>query len=163
MSEDSPSSTNFFSRVDYDLDSPILKTIPDTILGLGSLLSPSKTQEQILLYLTTGANIIPAGPQSSHQTTNTTINISTAPTPISLLQNPSNPAPFNPKNPSPLTPAETSIVFEKCFSIYLKFDNKNRALIALKKLLGQVSLSNFCAAVKGLTYKILEEVNRNVH
>ena len=88
MSEDSASqqqSTNFFSRVDYDLDDPIVKNIPDTILGLGSMLDVTSNQEQILLYLSSGTNIIQAGSSDDLKNNNTTMNRSMANMGMSML------------------------------------------------------------------------------
>jgi hypothetical protein len=70
---------------------------------------------------------------------------------------------FTAKNSVSLTAVETCNSFEKLFSIFLKHENEDRALNGLRKLLGQVSQINFQLAVKNLSYKILEEVNRNVH
>jgi hypothetical protein len=89
MSEDHPSqhSTNFFARVDYDLDDPICKNIQDTILGLGSMLDVTSNQEQILLYLSSGTNIIQAGSSDDLKNNNTTMNRSMAQMGMSMLNN----------------------------------------------------------------------------
>jgi hypothetical protein len=89
MSEGYPSqhSTNFFARVDYDLDDPICKNIQDTILGLGSMLDVTSNQEQILLYLSSGTNIIQAGSSDDLKNNNTTMNRSMAQMGMSMLNN----------------------------------------------------------------------------
>lgn len=173
--------TNILFKCNIDLGNHFVKEIGDTILGLGSMFDVKNNLEQVIVYLSSGITVLDSinleevnQKQLDHKNMsalkksfNNSCNLGNN----SMLGNATHGQSFGEMGGSTLRfcsehteslpPNEAHEKLAKCYESYLKEENKEGAIYQLKKLINNTTKNNFEMAVKDLTYKILDEVNRN--